>query len=131
MKLREFAKENSISYKTAWRMWKRGELGAVQLPSGTVVIKQAANQKYGVALYARVSRADQKPECKRQLARLREYAVARGYQVQKEVIEIASGLNEQRPKLSKLLSDRAMGKIIVEHKDRLTRYWTWQMPESI
>jgi len=122
MKLSQFAKENTISYKTAWRMWKRGELDAIQLPSGTVVIKQASQQKYGVALYARVSSADQKADCDRQMARLREYAAARGYQVQQEVVEVASGLNDQRPKLSKLLSDRAIGKIIVEHKDRLTRF---------
>ena len=54
--------------------------------------------------------------------RLREYAAARGYQISKEVVEIGSGLNDQRPKLSKLLSDRSVGKIIVEHKDRLTRF---------
>ncbi len=122
MKLSQFAKENSISYKTAWRMWKRGELEAIQLPTGTVVIKQASEQKFGVALYARVSSSDQKDDCERQLLRLREYAAARGYQIQKEVVEVASGLNDQRPKLSKLLKDRSIGKIIVEHKDRLTRF---------
>ena len=122
MKLSQFAKENSISYKTAWRMWKRGELEAIQLPTGTVVVKQKSEQKSGVALYARVSSSDQKNDCERQLLRLREYAAARGYQIQKEVIEIASGLNDQRPKLSKLLTDKSIGKIIVEHKDRLTRF---------
>ena len=122
MKLSQFAKENSISYKTAWRMWKRGELEAIQLPTGTVVVKQKSEQKSGVALYARVSSSDQKNDCERQLLRLREYAAARGYQIQKEVIEIASGLNDQRPKLSKLLMDKSIGKIIVEHKDRLTRF---------
>ena len=103
-------------------MWKRGELDAIQLPTGTVVIKQAADQKYGIAIYARVSSADQKEDCERQLMRLRAYAAARGYQISKEVVEIGSGLNDQRPKLSKLLSDRSVGKIIVEHKDRLTRF---------
>ena len=121
MKLSQFAKENSISYKTAWRMWKRGELEAIQLPTGTVVVKQASEQKFGIALYARVSSSDQKEDCDRQLLRLREYAAARGYQVQKEVIEIASGLNDQRSRLRKLLCDKSIGKIVVEHKDRLTR----------
>ena len=122
MKLSQFARQNAISYKTAWRMWKRGELQAVQLPSGTIVVKEPSEQKYGVALYARVSSADQKGDCERQLMRLREYAAARGYQVSREVAEIASGLNDQRPKLIRLLTDRSIGRIIVEHKDRLTRF---------
>lgn len=103
MKLSQFAKENSVTYKTAWRMWKRGELEATQLPSGTIVVKQTSSQKFGVAIYARVSSADQKEDVERQLARLREYCAARGYQIKKEVVEIASGLNDQRPKLAKLL----------------------------
>jgi predicted site-specific integrase-resolvase len=45
-----------------------------------------------------------------------------GYQVAKEVVEIASGLNDQRPKLTKLLTDPGIGVMVVEHKDRLTRF---------
>lgn len=36
--------------------------------------------------------------------------------------EIGSGLNDKRPKLLKLLNDITIGYIIVEHKDRLTRF---------
>ena len=36
--------------------------------------------------------------------------------------EIASGLNDQRPKLEKLLADTSIGTIIVENRDRLTRF---------
>lgn len=36
--------------------------------------------------------------------------------------EIASGLNDHRPKLIKLLSDTSIGIIVIEHKDRLTRF---------
>ncbi|MFN7517144.1 MAG: hypothetical protein ACLBM4_10335 [Dolichospermum sp.] len=32
------AKSKGISYQTAWRMWKRGELKATQLPTGTVIV---------------------------------------------------------------------------------------------
>ena len=39
MKLSTYAKELGVCYKTAWRMWKRGELNAYQLPSGTVIVK--------------------------------------------------------------------------------------------
>lgn len=44
-----------------------------------------------IALYARVSSADQRTDLERQIQRLRDYAAARGYQVAKEVTEIASG----------------------------------------
>lgn len=75
-----------------------------------------------VALYARVSSANQKEDLTRQLARLKDYASAKGYQVSKEVIEMASGLNGKRPKLEKLLADSSIGTIIVENRDRLTRF---------
>ena len=76
----------------------------------------------GVALYARVSSADQKEDALRQMQRLRDYAAAKGYQVTAEVTEIASGVNDNRPKLNKLLRDPKIGVIVVEHKDRLTRF---------
>jgi putative resolvase len=38
------------------------------------------------------------------------------------VTEIASGLNDQRPKLGKLLADSSIGTIVVENRDRLTRF---------
>jgi putative resolvase len=75
-----------------------------------------------VALYARVSSADQKSDLERQMQRLRDYAAAKGYSVSKEVSEIASALNEHRPKLSKLLTDPTIGTMVVEQRDRLTRF---------
>ena len=36
--------------------------------------------------------------------------------------EVGSGLNDNRPKLTKLLDDIELTHIIVEHKDRLTRF---------
>jgi putative resolvase len=68
-----------------------------------------------------VSRADRKGDASRQLQRLQDYAAARGYQVVAEVTEIASGLNDERPELKKLLSDAKVGVLLVEHTDRLTR----------
>ena len=58
----------------------------------------------------------------RQMQRLRDYAAARGYPVVAEVIEIASGLNDERPKLKKVLTNPRVGVIVVEHRDRLTRF---------
>ncbi len=122
MKLSTYAKHLGVTYKTAWQWWKAGQLDAYQLPTGTVIVREPVAPVAGVALYARVSSADQKDDAVRQMERLREYAAARGYQVQAEVTEIASGLNDERPKLKKLLQSPKMGVLVVEHRDRLTRF---------
>ena len=129
MKLSQYAKKAGISYKTAWRWYKAGTLDAYQTPTGMVVVRDPQLERIGtgrIALYARVSSADQKNDLERQMHRLRDYAAARGYPVAKEVTEIASGLNESRPKFLKLLADPTIGTIIVEHKDRSTRFgWNY------
>src|SRR5947209_11872974 len=129
MKLSQYAKKIGISYKTAWRWYKAGTLDAYQTPTGMVVVHDPIAEKVGtgrIALYARVSSADQKSDLERQMQRLRDYAAARGYQVAKEVTEIASGMNDSRPKFLKLLADPSIGTIIVEYRDRGTRFgWTY------
>lgn len=129
MKLSQYAKKVGISYKTAWRWYKAGNLDAYQTATGMVVVRdpQAEKPIIGrIALYARVSSADQKSDLERQVQRLRDYAAARGYQVAKEVTEIASGMNDSRPKFLKLLADPSIGTIIVEHRDRGTRFgWNY------
>jgi putative resolvase len=122
MKLSTYARQVGVTYKTAWQWWKAGQLDAYQLPTGTIIVREPVRPVYGVALYARVSSADQKGDARRQMHRLQAYAAARGYQVVAEVTEIASGLNDERPKLKQLLSDAKVGTLLVEHKDRLTRF---------
>lgn len=56
------------------------------------------------------------------MERLQTYAASRGYQVKKAVQEIASGMNENRPKLMKLLTDPSIGILVIEQKDRVTRF---------
>jgi putative resolvase len=122
MKLSEYAKQVGVTYKTAYQWWKAGQLDAYQLPTGTIIVRESKPAATGAALYARVSSAEQKDGVTRQMQRLRDYAAARGYQVVAEVTEIASGLNDERPKLTKLLTDARVGVIVVEHRDRLTRF---------
>ena len=79
-----------------------------------------------VILYARVSGSDQvKDGDLRRLAHLKQYAKDRKYHVIDRVKEVGSGLNDKRPKLRrlmKLLYERKADAIIVEYKDRLTRF---------
>ncbi|MGI9057258.1 MAG: IS607 family transposase, partial [Ktedonobacteraceae bacterium] len=100
-------------------------LDAYKTATGTVIVRDASDPHPlmgRIALYARVSSIGQKEDLERQLVRLKDYAAAKGYQVAKEVTEIASGLNDKRPKLAKLLADTSIGTIIVENRDRLTRF---------
>lgn len=124
MRLSAYAKQMGVSYKTAFRWWKAGKLDAYQLDTGTVIVREplASEAPTNVALYARVSSADQKEDLERQMQRLKDYAASRGYQVTKIVSELASGLNESRPKFLKLLTDASIGVIVVEHRDRATRF---------
>ncbi len=125
MRLREYANKMGVTYKTAFRWWKAGKLDAYQLETGTVIVRADTplpQTSTGIALYARVSTQGQKADLERQVERLKTYAAAKGYQVSKVVQEIASGMNDNRPKLSRLLTDPHIGVIIVEHRDRLTRF---------
>lgn len=125
MKLSEYAKRNSISYKTAFNHWKAGLIKGKQLPTGTIVVFDDQEQHINsnsVILYARVSSSENKSNLENQLTRLRNYASAKGYIVVKEVKEIGSGLNDKRKQLEDVLKRDDYSKIIVEHKDRLARF---------
>jgi putative resolvase len=125
MKLSQYAKKVGVTYKTAYRWYRAGTLDAYQTATGIIIVREKVDEKPvtgRIALYARVSSLAQKEDLERQIQRLKDYAAAKGYQVSKVVTEIASGLNDQRPKLSKLLADTSIGTIVVENRDRLTRF---------
>jgi putative resolvase len=124
MRLSQYAKKMGVSYRTAFRWWKAGKLDAYQLDTGTIIVREPAQaqEATSVALYARVSSADQQEDLERQMQRLKDYAAAKGYHVTKTVSELASGLTESRPKFCKLLTDSSIGVIVVEHRDRATRF---------
>jgi predicted site-specific integrase-resolvase len=128
MKLSQYAKQQGSSYRTALRWWRAGAIRGYQAPTGTIIVTegadvlQSATRPEQGALYARVSSAEHKDTLERQAARLAEYCAARGSQVAQVVKEIASGAHDRRPKLLTLLKDTTMTRIVVEHRDRLTRF---------
>jgi predicted site-specific integrase-resolvase len=125
MKLSEYAKKLGVTYKTAWNWFKAGNIkNAYQLPSGTVIVPDEIDNtnNYGVILYARTSSSQNKELLDNQAKRLEEYAIAKGYKIKQIVKEFGSGLNDNRKQLSKILKEDKYDKIIVEHKDRLTRF---------
>jgi len=126
MKLSEWAKQNGLSYRTAHRLFQSGKLPceAQQLATGTILVHPTEEPSSGdfVVLYGRVSSRDQKDNLERQMNRLRDYASEKGFRVTQEITEIGSGLNGSRKKLLKILSSKSISTIIVEHRDRLSRF---------
>jgi len=126
MILKEWAKTQGISYRTAIRWYHTGcmPVPAKQIvPNGAILVNEATfvpKPQCGVHLYARVSSHDQKEDLQRQLQRLRDYAACNGLEILSEVTEIGSGLNGRRIKLQRIL--RGQGNILVEHSDRLARF---------
>ncbi len=70
MKLSVYAKKLGISYTTAWRLWKTGQLNGYQLPTGTIIVKDeiesVSKKTETVCIYARVSSSENKDNLKRQ-----------------------------------------------------------------
>lgn len=126
MKLRDYAKEHGVTYRTAWNRYLQGKIpGATRDPNtGSIYIKKEDSKynKFKVALYARVSSNENRPNLEKQMERLREYANSKGYTIIEAIKEVGSGVNDSRQKLIKLLQKPTWGTLIVEHKDRLTRF---------
>lgn len=127
MKLVDWAKQEGISYRTANRWFHAGVLPvkSIQLSTGTILVTvepDKPKQTNNIAIYARVSSSDQKDDLERQLGRLIKYASDNGLTIVKSITEVGSGLNGKRRKLLKLLKDKEIDGILVEHKDRLARF---------
>ncbi len=122
MKLSKWAKENGVTYRTAWTYHKNGKLKTEQLPSGTIVVLGKRKPVENTVIYARVSSSENKDNLEKQAERLTNYCAAKGWTIFKTVKEIGSGLNDNRQQLEKLLLDRTVTRIVVEHKDRLARF---------
>lgn len=125
MKLSEWARQQGVSYQTAWRWVKAGKMPVPvrQAPSGTWLVDEAAVQVSGrVVAYCRVSSADQKADLERQAARVVADANGLGLAGAEVVAEVGSGLNGRRRKLHRVLSDPQAAVIVVEHRDRLARF---------
>ena len=126
MKLSQYAKKVGVTYRTAFRWWQNGDIKGYQLPSGTIVVTEGeepqARPDGQVAIYARVASHEYRANLDRQAERLEDYCAAKGYQVSKVVKEIGSGVNDNRAKFLALLENQQVRTIVVEQKDRATRF---------
>lgn len=124
IKLSQYAKNRCITYRTAYRHWEEGKVKGIKTNTGTILVENNESNitELLVATYARVSSSENKNNLESQSERLRNYANAKGYKIHKETKEIGSGLNDERKQLENLLKDEKIKIIIVEHKDRFSRF---------
>ena len=125
MKLSDYAKAKGVRYETAWRWFRDGQIKGRRYGRTIIVDEEIETQvapRHQVAVYARVSSAENKSNLDSQAERLTAYCTAKGYQVTKVVKEIGSGVNDSRPKCLAMLADQSLSLIVVEQKDRLTRF---------
>ena len=76
-------------------------------------------------IYARVSCSNQKQSLDNQIELIKSYMISRGIKVDDIYAEIASGINEDRNELSRLIHDidnEQINKVYITFKDRLTRF---------
>ena len=126
-----------ISRHSLYSWEKQGLLKSYQTPGGKKLYRkddleallgmgeQERQRGQAVCIYARVSTKKQVDYLQAQRERLRGYCRKKGYQVWEEISEVASGINENRAGLHKVINAAKKGrivKIVIEYPDRLARF---------
>lgn len=74
------------------------------------------------AIYARVSFAENRKNLASRAEHVAAFCAAKDWRVAKVVKVCGSGVNDQRPQFLALLAATSMSHIVVEHKDRCSRF---------
>lgn len=125
IKLSKWAKNNGLTYRTAYQYFIDGRLDAIQLDTGTILVsEEEVNKKVDekTVIYCRESSSENKPALENQVKRCSDFCAAKGWVVSKTIKEIGSGLNDKRPKFLEIIEDKSITRIVVEHKDRFGRF---------
>ena len=112
-----------VTYQTAHKWYKNGQIeGAYQLSTGTIVVPDEKKQtkRTKTVIYARVFSVKQ--DQIRQVDRLVDFCLAKGWIVDDIIEDVGSGLNDDRKRLNQLLKDPTIKRIVVERQERLTRF---------
>lgn len=119
MRLKDWAEREGVAYITAWRWHNEGRMPVPSRKVNGVIFVDAEEQDSDGArvAYARVSSADQRADLDRQVAR-----IATSGRVDSVVTEVGSAMNGGRKKFRALLSNPEVSEIVVEHRDRATRF---------
>lgn len=130
MSAKDVKNKYQITTQTLYNWRKNGKINYIKLPSGSFMYydldinTSQPNQTKNV-IYARVSNTKQKHDLESQISTISQYMACNGYIVDDIYQDIASGMNENRDGLNKLLNDVIDGNIdnvFITYKDRLTRF---------
>ena len=135
---REASKALGVHLQTLRKWEAKGVIEVVRTPGGHRRFKQSVIDAFRgdsqqesteerAIIYCRVSSHDQKKsgDLERQVGRITAHCVGKNYKIVEVLEDVGSGMSDTRPKLKKLfkLVDRhQIDRVVVEHKDRLTRF---------
>ena len=138
LNIKEAALYLNVSLETLRNWDKIGKLPSIKTIGGhRRYQKEVLNEFIGivsnvdisnsVAIYARVSSHEQKSkgDLDRQSQRLSEYCAKKKLKVEYIIKDVGSGLSDTRVgfnKLSNLVINKKITKVVIENKDRLTRF---------
>ena len=130
VKLSKAAEVLGVSFRTAQRMAYENRMPTLRSDTGRLFVptawleSQVGETSAGsrCAIYSRESSSENKSALASQTDGLRKYATAKGWAIVDVVEEFGSGVNDQRKKLHRLLKSGDFDILLVEHKDRLTRF---------
>ena len=123
----EYQKRYNISPQLFYLWRTTGKLQTKELVKNHHLVwveDEPSNNPRVVAVYGRVSTSKQKQDLSNQIDVLKKYVISNGSNP-KVFSDIGSGMNEKRPSLISLINEIAQNKIskvVISHKDRLTRF---------
>jgi predicted site-specific integrase-resolvase len=125
--LKEWAASTGVAYITARRQYAAGALPVPTYRVGRLImvgepLTGAARDGGQVAVYARVSSADQRLDLDRQVARVVVWVTGQKIAVDRVVTEVGSAFDGRCKEFLALLRDPAVCTIVVEHRDRFARF---------
>lgn len=140
LNIKEAAEYLSVHPDTLRRWEREGKITSIKTEGGHrryqkesldeyigIQKKSDAKSILPIATYSRVSSHEQKQkgDLDRQSQRLSEYCAKKKYVVEYIIKDVGSGLSDTRNgfvKLVDLVISKKISKVVIEHKDRLTRF---------
>ena len=123
----EYQKRYNISQQLFYLWRTTGKLQTKELVKNHHLVwveDEPSNDPRVVAVYGRVSTSKQKQDLSNQIDVLKKYVISNGSNP-KVFSDIGSGMNEKRPGLISLMNEitqNKISKVVISHKDRLTRF---------
>lgn len=123
---KQYRDRYQISPQCLYEMKKHNRIQTKDTNNGRYLIYvEDEGIENNIVIYARVSTVKQKKDLDNQIDYLKKYCISNGENPYQIFSDIGSGMNEQRKGLNDLLSlviEKKVSKIVISHKDRLTRF---------